>query len=691
MRIKQLRTWTTSILLLSVAFIACKKSNLDLNKYDNLKIKPEVLVPLAQISTNAWDLLKNVDSIRRDGDGLIRFVVSDSLGSIGADSILKQISLPSADVKFKLGEIDVPAINRTQSTTLGDLVKTMNDTLKFIFNTYDGKDTLFPAIDKSSTDTTHTGKATNFEYLNISKGYLVFTLTNNFPVEFTTIQVTIGDNTDNSVLGVLNYSNVLPGASAKDSIPLGGKKLSNDLNYSINKLKSFQSPTNVRIDQTDDIVIAISGSGMKCVGGKAEIPSQNMPTQLMHLNMSSQTDDYKIRNILFGNAAIPFTAESKFAENFELAINFPDATVGGSPLTNTNITLPTGSKSGVFDLSNAKVFLGAVDTLTHNMLRVSVQPSITSSGKLVLFDSSDFVKISVDPSAIELKYVDGYLGSRSFSLSDETISFPDLERFAKGITLTNPKMTIRVKNSFGLPIQVNLELVAKNDKGATVDVDPDSMVFGFPSIANAGTTVSSTFSIDKDNSNIVPALALPPTEFMVKGTAYINKEGFKGYNDFVGDYSKLSLAFEADVPMSLMAKDILIQDTSNDVSSTLDGAEAFEFLELKIKTVNGFPMDGTLDLIFVDSAYNALDSVTNTTLIASGVPNSTGDVITATENNTSFLLSNSILQNIGGGKCKYILFKIKLNTYSNGSVSVNIKAENRLFVALAFRGKLSGN
>jgi len=334
--------------------------------------------------------------------------------------------------------------------------------------------------------------------------------------------------------------------------------------------------------------------------------------------------------------------------------------------------------------------LGAVDTLTHNMLRVSVQPSITSSGKMVLFDSSDFVKISVDPSAIELKYVDGYLGSRSFSLSDETISFPDLERFAKGITLTNPKMTIRVKNSFGLPIQVNLELVAKNDKGATVDVDPDSMVFGFPSIANAGTTVSSTFSIDKDDSNIVPALALPPTEFMVKGTAYINKEGFKGYNDFVGDYSRLSLAFEANVPMSLMAKDIIIQDTSNDVSSTLDGAEAFEFLELKIKTINGFPMDGTLDLIFVDSAYNALDSVTNTTLIASGVPNATGDVITATENNTSFLLSNSILQNIGGGKCKYILFKIKLNTYSNGSVSVNVKAENRLFVALAFRGKLSG-
>lgn len=690
MRINQLRAWALYLLTSSVVFFACKKSNLDLNKYDNLKIKPEVLVPLAQISTNAWDLLKNTDSIRRDADGLIRFVVSDSLGSIGADSILKQINLPKADVKFKLGEIDVPTINRQQSTTLGDLVQTMNDTLKFIFNTYNGKDTIFPAIDRSSPDTTHVEKATNFEYLRISRGYLVFVLTNNFPVEFSTVQVTIGDNASNTILGILNYSNVLPGSSAVDSIPLGGKQLSNDLNYSINKLKSVQSPGFVRINQADKIVISISGSGLKCVGGKAQIPSQNMPTQLMHLNMSSSSDDYKIRNILFGNAAIPYTAESKFAENFELAVNFPDATVGGSALSNTNITLPTGSKSGIFDLSNAKVFLGAVDTLKHNMLRVSVQPSISSSGKLVDFDSSDFVKISVDPSSIELKYVDGYLGSKTWSLSDETISFPDLDRFAKGITLTNPKMTIRVKNSFGLPIQVNLEMVAKNDKGGSVDVDPDSMLFGYPSIANAGTSVSSSFSIDKDNSNIVPALGLPPTEFMVKGTAYINKDGFKGYDDFVGDYSELSLSFEANVPMSLMAKDIAIQDTSGDVSNTLNGTEAFEFLELKIKTINGFPMDGTLDLIFVDQNYVALDSVVNTTLIASGVPNATGDVITATENNTSFLLSNSILQNIGGGKCKYILFKIRLNTYSNGSVSVNVKAENRLFVALAFRGKLSG-
>jgi hypothetical protein len=690
MRIKQLRTWTTSILLLSVAFIACKKSNLDLNKYDNLKIKPEVLVPLAQISTNAWDLLKNVDSIRRDGDGLIRFVVSDSLGSIGADSILKQISLPSADVKFKLGEISIPINSLRDTKKLSYFVINMDDELKNYFLTNNNRDTLFPAVDLASFSDNSTLTLNNFEMLKLSNGKLFIEIRNDFPVEFSEVSFTLYNSDNNTEIGNTKFNFLKPGDLGTDSIDLKSKILKSKIYYKIDKMQTVNSSGNVRINLNDSLGVKISGSGMKCVGGKAEIPSQNMPTQLMHLNMSSQTDDYKIRNIEFGNAAIPFTAESKFAENFELAINFPDATVGGSPLTNTNITLPTGSKAGVFDLSNAKVFLGAVDTLTHNMLRVSVQPSITSSGKMVLFDSSDFVKISVDPSAIELKYVDGYLGSRSFSLSDETISFPDLERFAKGITLTNPKMTIRVKNSFGLPIQVNLELVAKNDKGATVDVDPDSMVFGFPSIANAGTTVSSTFSIDKDNSNIVPALALPPTEFMVKGTAYINKEGFKGYNDFVGDYSRLSLAFEANVPMSLMAKDIIIQDTSNDVSSTLDGAEAFEFLELKIKTINGFPMDGTLDLIFVDSAYNALDSVTNTTLIASGVPNATGDVITATENNTSFLLSNSILQNIGGGKCKYILFKIKLNTYSNGSVSVNVKAENRLFVALAFRGKLSG-
>ena len=687
---------TKYLLTAIVAFIviigsSCKKSNLNLDKYSNLKIKPEVLMPLAQISTNAWDLLKNTDSIRQDGDGLIRFVVSDSLTTIGADSILKKINLPVTNAQFKLGEIEIPDNSKQSFKTLGRLVSTLSDTAQMVFITSQGKDTIFPVIDRSSTDTTHLPKPTNYEFLKISKGYLVVTVENGFPVEISNMIITIRDNFANTDLGTVNILNILPGAMGKDSINIAGKTLNNDFSYTLNNIKTIESPNPVRVDSNDIITIGVFGNGMKCVGGKGIIPSQSIEKQYLSFDLSSSKDDYKIRNILFGTANLAYTAESKFAETFNLDITFKDATVGGTPLATTNMTLPTGIKSGNFDLSNTNIFMGADPVKDYNILRLDVSSSINSSGNMVDFDSSDFVKISLDPAGAEIKYVDGYLGERSWSLANETISFPDLQQFAKGITLTNPKMTIKVKNSFGLPIQVDLKLVAKNNAGASVDVQPDSMVFGYPLLAQAGTSVSSSFSIDKSNSKIVEALALPPTQFEVQGTAYLNKEGFKGYTNFVGDYSQISLGFEADVPLSLTAQDVTISDTSQDVSGTLNGVEKFDFLELKIKTENGFPMDGTLDLHFVDANYNILDSVVNTTLIASGIPDVTGKVITATENSSTFVLSNSILQNIGFGKCKYILFKVKLNTYQNGSVPVSVHAQNRLFISLAFRGKLSGN
>ena len=647
-------------------------------------------MPLAQISTNAWDLLKNTDSIRQDGDGLIRFVVSDSLATIGADSILKKINLPASDVQFKLGEIDIPGNNRSAISTLGSLVATLNDTLKMAFAMAQGKDTIFPAINRSSTDTTQIAKPTNYEFLKISKGYLVVTVENGFPVEISNMTITVRDNVANADLGIVNILNILPGAIGKDSINMAGKTLNNDFSYTLNNIQTVESPTAVRVDSADIITVSVYGSAMKCVGGKGIIPSQSISNQAMSFDLSSSSDNYKIRNILFGAANLAYSAESKFAETFNLDITFKDATLGGSPLTTTSMTLPTGIKTGTFDLSNTNIFMGADPVKDNNMLRLDVSSSINSSGNMVVFDSSDFVKISLDPAGAEIKYIDGYLGERSWSLANETISFPDLQQFAKGITLTNPKMTIKVQNSFGLPIQVDLKLVAKNNAGTTVDVQPDSMVFGYPSLAQAGTSISSSFSIDKSNSKIVEALALPPTQFEVQGTAYLNKEGFKGYTNFVGDYSKIALSFEADVPLSLTAQDVTISDTSQDVSNSLNGVEKFDFLELKIKTENAFPMDGTMDLHFVDANYNVLDSVTNTTLIASGIPDGTGKVITATENSSTFVLSNSILQNIGGGKCKYILFKVKLNTYQNGSVPVSVHAQNRLFISLAFRGKLSG-
>lgn len=681
-------------LLLGTAIVmsACKKANLDMDKYSNLKVQPGVVTPLASVSITAGKILKQDSITVHDPDGLIRFLVrQDSIVTIGADSILKNIALPKSSVNFKLGEINVPNINQSQKITLKDLVDLCDAQTQFVFNYYNGKDTIFPALSSPAGDTNAVTKATNYEFIRLSKGYLKFGLTNNFPTVLSKAQVVLYDNKYGTKLGTVNFANILPGSKGYDSIAMAGVTLSNDLSFQILSVEMVQSSGFVRIDLTDDLTIDINGSGLKTTGGRAIIPSQIIQTQLLALNLSSPTDDYRLRNVRFGSAAIPFTAESKFAENLDLSIQFPDATVGGSPISPTAISLPKGSKTGTFDLSNANIFLGAVDTLTHNMLRVAVSPSIKSSGNLVDFDSSDFVKLDIDPANIVIDYVDGYMGQKTWTVDVDDVNFDALASLGKGLTLTNPKMSIIVKNSFGIPILLELSLVAKDDKGASVDMQPPTMLFGYPSIAQAGTTINSKFDIDKSNSKIVQALGLPPTKFTIAGKAYLNKDGFKGYNDFVSSKSAMSLSFEANMPLSIVAQDFSIRDTA-ELKETLKGLDVFDYLELKIKTTNGFPLEGSLDLYFADANGVILDSLINTTLVASGVPDATGKVVTRTENMTSFLLDKETLANIATDTkfAQKLIFVTHFYTYNKGSQSVNIHTDNQLDIAIAFRAKLAG-
>lgn len=663
-----------------------------MDKYSNLKLQPGVVTPLASVSITAGKILKQDSITVHDPDGLIRFLVrKDSIVTIGADSILKNISLPKSSVNFKLGEIDVPNINQRPVITLQDLVDASDTLTKKVFYHYNGRDTLFPAMNSPLGDTNYVAKANNYEFIKISKGYLKFTLTNNFPTVLSKAQVAIYDRKYNKLLGKLNYNFILPGNKGYDSIPMAGVTMSNDLAFQIIAVNLEKSSTYVRINLADNITLDIQNKGMKTTGGRAIIPNQVIQTQQLALNLSSPTDDYKLRNVRFGAAAIPFNAESKFAENLNLSIQFPDATVGGSPISPTAISLPKGTKTGTFDLSNANIFLGAVDTLTHNMLRVAVSPSIQSSGNLVDFDSSDFVKIVIDPATVVIDYVDGYMGQKTWTVDVDDVNFDALAELGKGLTLTNPKMSIIVTNSFGIPIQLELSLIAKDDKGASVDMQPPTMLFGYPTIAQAGTTINSKFDIDKTNSKIVQALGLPPTKFAIAGKAYLNKSGFKGYNDFVSSKSAMCLGFEANMPLSIIAQDFSIRDTA-ELKETLKGLDIFDYLELKIKTTNGFPLEGSLDLYFADANGVILDSLVNTTLVASGIPDATGKVVTRTENMTTFLLDKETLATIAT-ETKYaqkLIFVTHFYTYNKGSQSVNIHTDNQLDIAIAFRAKLAG-
>jgi hypothetical protein len=119
------------------------------------------------------------------------------------------------------------------------------------------------------------------------------------------------------------------------------------------------------------------------------------------------------------------------------------------------------------------LFLGASTTKDYNVLRTNVSVTIKASTGMVNFDSSDNIKITLDPSAAKFDYLDGYLGTKTFDININDLDVSQLAKLGKGIRMENPIMDIYVDNSFGVPILVRLVITSKDDKNNTLPMNVD--------------------------------------------------------------------------------------------------------------------------------------------------------------------------------------------------------------------------
>jgi hypothetical protein len=354
------------------------------------------------------------------------------------------------------------------------------------------------------------------------------------------------------------------------------------------------------------------------------------------------------------------------------------------------VSASTGTINSEMDLSNANIYLGSDPLKDHNILRVSVATQIEASNGLVEFDSSDFISIEFDASTAEFEYLDGYLGRDTFDISIDDLDVSQLAELGRGITMENPKMEIFVTNSFGIPILVKLDITAKDENAQELPMNAPNMSFPFPSITERGTLKSETFSINKDNSDIVECLGMPATTFDIKGQAIMNPDGFTGFDNHITQASAINLGFAADIPMTFTAKNFSFIDTIPN-GATLQGLEDFDLLELKIKTLNGFPLGGSLDLIFTDAQYNTIDSLVDVTLLESAVVDNQGQITSSTENMTTFLMTAEMLDKLNALKCENILIRTNFSSYDNGNVPVSIFTSCTLDITLAFRAIYEGS
>lgn len=410
----------------------------------------------------------------------------------------------------------------------------------------------------------------------------------------------------------------------------------------------------------------------------------------------------QLSEFVFRTGTINVTCNGNMGHSGTVDVTYPDLTLAGSPLSFT-IDLDGGQNgSWSTDISGYSLDL---DNSGPNSLLVNYSLTVNNDGGAAptVFDS---FTTETEFSSSTMQSALGDFGQFDIGVTPGNVDIDILDNQQSGeINFVDPRLKITIDNSIGAEIAGTInELRAVDSDGNDIDVDYSEIPgitggnFTIPAAPSLGdtATVEWYFTGDGntdpgDNSNIDAVINENYEDLNYDLTALANP-GVGPFMNFADYTSAVEVTADVELPFWGTAENFTIRDT---IDFPIGDAEDFRdnIIEalLRVNTLNGFPVDGKLVLHFTDSLYNITESVLNNgeMLVSSGVVNSSGRVVSPTNENNDIVLDASRIDNVFGAK--YIILDAIMSSTNNGQDAIRIYDDYELTVNLGFQVKLSAS
>ncbi len=349
--------------------------------------------------------------------------------------------------------------------------------------------------------------------------------------------------------------------------------------------------------------------------------SINLPT--------TNGEEISLINVKSGVFSLTFVNE--FKHDIVVTVNYPTISKNGVPISEV-INMPyeaSNSPKTVTREINLKDY--DVDFtnngVSYNTLPFSYQVSMT---RIPTNSTSTSEKFSVTQNFQIESYniIKGYMGR--FEILN-TAEEQEMDLFGNSIAgqifINDPRLTIKLYNSFGLPVTgkiTNLRVIDQNNVPFVVQINPFQDTFSFAHPANPGEIAVSEFKIDKNNSNIDDAINSKPKYIKFNMVFDANYREEKQTN-FLVDTAEFKVDFNSEVPFDLKIIDyVALQKQSNNSFSALPST--IESVALDVKIENSLPFDLAAQMVFSrdsispggDTINVAIDSLFATELLIQG-------------------------------------------------------------------------
>ena len=498
-----------------------------------------------------------------------------------------------------------------------------------------------------------------------------------------------------TLLGTFNFLNILKGGVKSDSIQINNKQISSDMGYTMPIYNSASSVTPVFINSNDSIVITMFGRQLKAISGSALFPSQDITTQSTYLDLTTNDPSQQIKKLNIAKGRLRFVAKSTVNSNIQLLVSFPNATKDGNTFPAQTITIPTTGPFNSFfdsiDISGVHFDLTTNPSKPYNNLPIAYTIKLVPTNTIQTFDSSNFVNLQVLTSGITVDYAEGFFGN--INVAGDSIKPIDIAFFDKisdGLKLDDPKLTLDIYSSIGVPIKFNYDFTASNSNSKkTQPLQMPSFDLSYPQVIDIGTASEirkTTQVVDKTNSKIVDFAALAPNKITCSGTVLTNVGHSSNETQFVNSKSAMSVNMSMDLPAAFYANNLTLIDT---FEFGVDMFNNFKQATIIARVDNGFPFGTKINMVFLDTANKAVDSVAVDNLLMSSITDANGRTIQRGISTFELPFNEARIATLNTTKVKKIKLVTTLATENQGSKVVRIYSDYDLKISLGIIGRVS--
>ena len=398
------------------------------------------------------------------------------------------------------------------------------------------------------------------------------------------------------------------------------------------------------------------------------------------------------------STVLNFSITNPLSEEIELTVILPEATLAGSTPATTTITVPAnGSVNRSWDLTDLTI--NFTSPSVDNQIKIKYEGKIAANGNPI--NGSGTLDIDYNFGAINFQLATGDFGKQIIDIGsgelDMDVDFWD--DITGDYTFSDPRVNMTFHNTVGVPLEINANLTGYNTDGVSQALNPTAPLNpDYPKAeAEIDAGVTSTDSYHKDNSSIVELMALPPNDRITyEGSVSLNPGADPvdmATPNIVKSGTSISVDMEIDIPMNLVATNLELRDTINDID--ISDSEKIKFGKLVIVTKNGLPLDVAIDKVYLtDAMYQKLDSVYDATIFSAAKVNAQGEVDPAliTEQSHEIEFSEKVLAKLD--QTKNLIIKASVSTAtdaSNNKVPVKLRNTDQIEFKLAIQVKADLN